>query len=85
MYLKFESISFISLLKNEEDRQKEFHVREMMEKQIIELNEDLQSLESEKNDLNEQIDDLKQQIQTKDRQIQSIQVHSISIRKQKKT
>jgi len=45
-----------------------------MEKQIIELNEDLQALENEKNDLSETIDDLRRDIQVKDRQIQSIQV-----------
>lgn len=44
---------------------------------MIELNEDLQTLENEKNDLNEQIDHLKEQLQSKDRQIQSIQVSFI--------
>jgi chromosome segregation ATPase len=46
----------------------------MLERQIIELNEDLQTLENEKNELNEQIDDLKEQLQYKDRQIQTFEV-----------
>jgi predicted nucleic acid-binding Zn-ribbon protein len=46
----------------------------MLERQMIELNEDLQTLENEKNELNEQIDDLKEQLQSKDRQIQTFEV-----------
>ena len=65
---------------NEDDdrRRKDAQQREILEKQIIELNDDLQTLENEKNDLNEQVDQLKEQLQSKDRQIQSIQVfHSL--------
>ena len=46
----------------DEDRGKEFHLREILEGQIIELNEDLQSMESEKNDLHQQVTQLKDQI-----------------------
>ncbi|CAF4670489.1 unnamed protein product [Rotaria sp. Silwood1] len=55
----------------DENRLKEFHVREMLERQLIELNEDLQTIENEKNELNNQIDELKEQLQLKDRQIQT--------------
>jgi hypothetical protein len=46
----------------------------MLERQLIQLNEDLQTLEYDKNELNEQIDELKEQLQSKDRQIQTFQV-----------
>jgi chromosome segregation ATPase len=46
----------------------------MLEKQLIELNEDLQTLENDKNELNDQIDELKEQLQSKDRQIQTFEV-----------
>ena len=47
----------------------------MLERQLIQLNEDLQSLENDKNELHEQIDDLKDQLRSKDRQIQTIEVN----------
>lgn len=47
----------------------------MLERQLIELNEDLQSLENDKNELHEQIDDLKEQLRSKDRQLQTIEVN----------
>lgn len=53
----------------------------MLEKQLIELNEDLQSLESDKNELNNQIDELKEQLQSRDRQIQMIEVRRTNINK----
>ena len=43
---------------------KELHIREMLEKQLIELNEDLQTLENDKNELNNQIDEFKKQSQS---------------------
>jgi predicted nucleic acid-binding Zn-ribbon protein len=52
----------------------------MFERQLIQLNEDLQTLENDKNELNDQIDELKEQLQSKDRQIQTFEVskqHSI--------
>ncbi|CAF1505397.1 unnamed protein product, partial [Rotaria sp. Silwood1] len=58
----------------EENRLKEVHVREMLERQLIELKEDLQAIENEKNKLNNQIDELKEQLQSKDKQIQIAEV-----------
>ncbi|CAF4605030.1 unnamed protein product, partial [Rotaria magnacalcarata] len=55
---------------------KEMYVREMLEKQIIELNEQMQLLESDKNKLNYQIDELRQQLQSKDKLIQNFQVRT---------
>ncbi|CAF5069682.1 unnamed protein product, partial [Rotaria sp. Silwood1] len=43
------------------------------ERQIIELNEQVQSLENDKNELNHQIDELRQQLQSKDQLIQNFQ------------
>ncbi|CAF1028998.1 unnamed protein product [Rotaria sordida] len=45
----------------QENHLKEIYVREMLERQIIELNEQVQSLENDKNELNYQIDELRQQ------------------------
>ncbi|CAF5153420.1 unnamed protein product, partial [Rotaria sp. Silwood1] len=58
----------------EENRLKEVHVQEMLERQLIELKEDLQAIENEKNKLNNQIDELKEQLQSKDKQIQIAEV-----------
>ncbi|CAF3367240.1 unnamed protein product [Rotaria sp. Silwood1] len=57
----------------QENRLKEIYVREMLERQIIELNEQVQSLENDKNELNHQIDELRQQLQSKDQLIQNFQ------------
>ncbi|CAF4135830.1 unnamed protein product, partial [Rotaria sp. Silwood1] len=46
----------------------------MLERQLIELKEDLQAIENEKNKLNNQIDELKEQLQSKDKQIQIAEV-----------
>jgi prefoldin subunit 5 len=53
---------------------KELNIREMLERQLIELNEDMQSLENDKHQLNNQLDELRQQLQSRDRQIQTYQV-----------
>ncbi|CAF2808986.1 unnamed protein product [Rotaria sp. Silwood2] len=68
---QFKDEQLAKQIEEEENHFKEFHVREMLERQIIELNEDLQTIESEKNELNNQIDELKEQLQLKDRQIQT--------------
>jgi hypothetical protein len=47
--------------------EKEINIREMLERQIIELNEEVQSLENDKYEL-------QQQLQSRDRQIQTFQV-----------
>ena len=52
---------------DEEHRDKELHVREMLERRLIELSEDLQTLEADKHEL-------EQQLQSKDRLIQTFQV-----------
>ena len=52
---------------DEEHRFKELQVREMLERRLIELSEDLQALESDKHEL-------EQQLQSKDRLIQTFQV-----------
>ncbi|CAF2908409.1 unnamed protein product [Rotaria sp. Silwood2] len=57
----------------QESRLKEIYIREMLERQIIELNEEVQSLENDKNELNYQIDQLQQQLQSKDQLIQNFQ------------
>ncbi|UJR30030.1 hypothetical protein I4U23_017575 [Adineta vaga] len=57
----------------EESHMKESKVREMLERQLIEVNEDLQTLENEKTELYNQIDDLKDQLQLKERQLQAIE------------
>jgi NDP-sugar pyrophosphorylase family protein len=66
--------SFIYFFQEEENRFKEFQVREMLERQLIELNEDLQALENDKNEMNQQIRELKEQLKSKDRQIQTFEV-----------
>jgi len=46
----------------------------MLEKQLIELNEDVQTLENDKNELHHQMDELREQLRSKDRQIQTFEV-----------
>ncbi|CAF3483968.1 unnamed protein product [Rotaria socialis] len=68
---QFKDEQLAKQIEEEEDRLKEFHVREMFEKQLIELHEDLQTLENKKNELYDQIDELKEQIRSRDKQIQT--------------
>ena len=51
----------------------------MLERQIVELNEQVQSLENDKNELNQYIDELQQQLQSKDTLIQTFQVSIVKI------
>jgi small-conductance mechanosensitive channel len=46
----------------------------MLERQLIEVNEYMQSLENDKIELNNQLDELRQQLESRDRQIQTFQV-----------
>ncbi|CAF0924059.1 unnamed protein product [Rotaria sordida] len=67
---QFKDEQLAKQMEEDENHLKEFHIREMLERQLIELNEDLQTIENEKNELNNHIDELKEQLQSKDRQIQ---------------
>lgn len=46
----------------------------MLERQLIELNEEVQTLENDKIELSNQLDELRQQLESRDRQIQTFQV-----------
>ena len=46
----------------------------MLERQLIDLNEELQTLENEKNEFQQQIEQLKEQLILKDRQIRNFEV-----------
>jgi len=46
----------------------------MLERQLIEVNEYMQSSENDKIELNNQLDELRQQLESRDRQIQTFQV-----------
>ena len=56
------------------------NLRDMLERQLIELNEDVQTLENDKNELNYQLDELRQQLQSRDRQIQTFLVSRKELR-----
>ncbi|CAF0716449.1 unnamed protein product [Adineta steineri] len=75
---QFKDEQLAKLIEDEENHFKEYHLREMLEKQLIEVNEDLQTLENDKNDLYNQIDELREQLQLKDRQLQSYENLSTS-------
>lgn len=62
---KFQQEKF--LLEQIQNREKEINIREILERQIIELNETVQALDDDKHEL-------QQQLQSRDRQIQTFQV-----------
>lgn len=63
---KFQQEKFL-LLEQIQNREKEINIREILERQIIELNETVQTLDDDKHEL-------QQQLQSRDRQIQTFQV-----------
>ena len=71
---------FVSIIQQmDEEHSKERHIRELFERQIIELNEIVQILENDKNELNNEIDELKQQLQSKEKQSQTSEVNKIDL------
>ncbi|CAF1143604.1 unnamed protein product [Adineta steineri] len=75
---KFKDNHMKNEMEEQENRMKEINLREMFERQLIELNEEVQTLENDKVDLSNELNELRQQLQSRDRQIETFQTTAIT-------